>query len=297
MTLKNARDAPAVIKSTFAAHRSALAAETRVFVYEGPSDKTAYYVWVKALQPNLKYEPFICKTKDKVLQLFDLLQRDATGLANGVYFFVDRDFDDLRGRTGAENVFMTETYSIENYLVTSEVLEDLLTIDFHCDGYPAARRRIQATFTATYSHFLSVTKNLNFRIFLARRLNIRQLNETPTAVNKLVQVKLESVYAVEPDPCALVTLEREPIPAEAEELRPAFEELTPEHRYRGKFALTFFFKWLDALRQDKQSDEPRLFIDVPRSEFRVTGQFDLGRLASKASPPSGLAQFLANALQ
>lgn len=295
ISLKLARDASAVLKLRFAERRSSLAEGTRMFVYEGSSDKLAYYFWAKALQPDLKYEPFLCGTKDTVLQLLDLLRRDVTGLAVGVYFFVDRDFDDLRDRKPEQNVFMTGTYSIENYLVTSEVLEDLLKIDFHCDGHPEARERIRTIFSATYRQFLEVTKNLNFRIFLARRLNIRQVSKIPTGVSQLAQVKLESACAVDSDPCALVTLEREPTPKEAEDLRPAFEELEPELRYRGKFALAFFSKWLGVLRQDRQCDEPHLFVDVPKPDARILGDFDFVKLAPKTAPPSGLDQFLAHA--
>ncbi|WP_456744867.1 DUF4435 domain-containing protein [Bradyrhizobium sp. USDA 4354] len=48
-----------------------------------------------------------------------------------MYFFVDRDFDDFRGfQSDPATTFCTDQYSIENYLVTREVLEELLKDDF-----------------------------------------------------------------------------------------------------------------------------------------------------------------------
>ena len=69
--------------------------------------------------------------------------------------------------------------------------------------------------------------------------------------------------------------------------------MRPNLSYRGKFALRFFSKWLEALRNDRLSDEPKLFSDAPKAEFHVSGDFSFDKLVTKAPAPPALAQFLA----
>lgn len=36
-----------------------------VFAFEGVDDKTVYYHWIKSLSPELTYEFFVCKGKER----------------------------------------------------------------------------------------------------------------------------------------------------------------------------------------------------------------------------------------
>ena len=82
--------------------------------------------------------------------------------ANGVFYFIDHDFDGARGQDIDETIFVTDRYSVENYLVSREVLEELLKDEFHLDGLPEVRRRVVALFNTTYDLFVAVTRQLNF---------------------------------------------------------------------------------------------------------------------------------------
>ena len=42
-------------------------------------------------------------------------------LSNGVYYFIDRDFDEFANFTKEKNTFMTDCYSVENYLVSDSI--------------------------------------------------------------------------------------------------------------------------------------------------------------------------------
>lgn len=237
--MKAAKSIPAVVKVDFATFASTLPEEVNIFAYEGPADKCLYYHWVKRIRDDLKYEPYVGKNKRKVLQLFDLLQEDKTGLGNNVFFFVDRDFDGLQGRLEHRKIFITETYSIENYVVCPSLLDDLLKIEFHCNGHPTVRNEISDLFQKVYDQFLSLTAEINFRIFVARRNQIHQINDLPNKINQLAQVEITTVSPVDSDLRELVCLEREPTVEEVQNLRPYFEKVEPRNGYRGKFALLF----------------------------------------------------------
>lgn len=290
--LSAAKDAVAVTKVEFAAFASAIPDDVKIFAYEGVADKIIYYHWLAKVGLDIACEPYVCKNKRNTLNLFYVLSEDLTGLGDRVYYFVDHDFDGLQGRSPHFRIFCSDRYSVENFLVSSRVLEDLLTIDFHCHGYPVVRARVVDVFNDVYRQFLDITKKVNFRIFLARKLRIRQLDDLPERINQLAHVELQTVREGGVSVNDLVKLEREPTQEETAALAAEFEAIPPEHGYRGKFALVFFIKWLGLLREDRISSGSILFSSVPQTEFAVNGGFSLASLAPKAMVPDGLPAFL-----
>jgi hypothetical protein len=88
-----------------------------------------------------------------------MLRRDLGNLASRVYFFIDRDFDEYRGfQPDPATTFATDQYSIENYLVTRQVLEELLKDEFHCHAEPEVRSACLDVFDERLSQFLAATK-------------------------------------------------------------------------------------------------------------------------------------------
>ena len=68
-----------------------------MLVFEGDDDKIVYGQWIRRVRPTLRYEPFPCGGKKEVRELKNALARDLAHLDDGVFFFVDRDFNDLLG--------------------------------------------------------------------------------------------------------------------------------------------------------------------------------------------------------
>ena len=290
--LKNAKDTRAVIKAEFSAFASGVSEETRVFAYEGVNDKCVYYHWILRIAPEIKYEPFLCKSKLRVLQLFDCIADDLTGLGERTYFFVDSDFDGLQGRAITNKIFVTTKYSIESYLVCPKLLDDLLKIEFHCDGYPEDREKVREVFKGVFDQFLAVTSDINFRIYAARKLGIRQTVDLTSKINELARVELLSVAPSGKSAHELVMLAREPSDSELDTLSVSFQKLDPSCNYRGKFSFVFFVKWLELLRQDRLSEKSVCFSSMASTEFHIDGNFSLKTLAPKAAAPEGLSDFL-----
>lgn len=147
-SMRDAREVPAVMKSQLAALR-VVDPEVCVIAFEGIDDKTVYYHWIKQIVPKFVYEPFVCKGKAKVLQFKKMLEQDLGELSKGVLYVIDRDFDDLCGHQSAEELFMTQTYSFENYLVNESVLDELLKNELHCHAEPILQGRCTATVSQT----------------------------------------------------------------------------------------------------------------------------------------------------
>src|ERR1700733_4654915 len=81
-----------------------------ILIFEGDSDVGPYEVWLSRICDGLEYQPLPGTGK---AQLLDLRRRLAAQpeLAKLVYFFVDRDFDDLRGQPAGRDMFCSDCYS------------------------------------------------------------------------------------------------------------------------------------------------------------------------------------------
>lgn len=293
--LREAKSAPVVTKVEFASFASGVPNDHSILVFEGVDDKSAYAHWLRTLAPALKFESHVKKGKKAVLQLFDALASDKTGLGGRTYYFVDRDFDDLQGRAQAPSIYMTDKYSIENYFVTESVLSDVLKDDFHCNGYNDCRQRILDTFAHIYATFLSETKELNFRIYAARQLNLAQEDRLPDRLNQIAVIELQSARKSNEPLEAIIPLDREPTEEELGHFTQQFDALEPTSRYRGKFALLFFIRWLTLARTDRLNAKSELFRDYPKAEFNLRGDFCFNSLLPRVPPPETLRAFLLGA--
>lgn len=266
------------------------APNTLILVFEGVHDKGVYFSWLQRAHPELQYEPFPCDGKPLVLELKKVVDQDLNGLSRGVYFFVDRDFDELGDLPEDESIFMTDRYSIENYLVCERVLKELLKNEFHCHGCPRLRETIVERFSALYDAFLSATKEINFRLFCARKLGFECGAPLPSKIGQLARVDLGSVeLLVRPED--VIHFEREPTDLELSKLRKEFDRLSGRRRYRGKFALLFFMEWLTHLARDRTSNHTLYFAGLKKNVkvrlHSVTGE----TLAGKSELPNGFSDF------
>jgi len=290
--LKSSLTVSAVLKAELGAAKSACG-DARIFAYEGVDDKVIYAHWLSRIEPDLDYEPFICRNKDQLVQLWNSLKRDLTGMSENVYFFTDRDFDDLKGHEADESIYMTEKYSVENYLVDRDVLNELLKVELHCHGSSQVREKIISMFETAYGDFLNIAFNINFRIYLARKCKIKQLEDISVRLDDLACIQLESVQNGNGQLDQMVCLEREPSESEMMEYESSFKLLEPRKRYRGKFSLQFFRKWLTLLLADRNSTSSHLFDNLPQNDFVAKGGFSFDQLAAKSKPPESFQRFIA----
>ncbi|WP_415770284.1 DUF4435 domain-containing protein [Pseudomonas sp. LB3P38] len=287
--LKNSRNRSAVLKTQLVVLKSSLRNPT-VFVFEGPEDKTVYHHWICKVNYAQSYEPFVCNGKSQVLKLFSTVQKDVNGLGEGVYFFVDRDFDPVCEHPVSKKIFLTEAYSVENYIVRTETVVELLKTHFHFLPDVALRAKLVDLFDQLYSEFLSVTHEINFRSFVCRHLKIEAVPGLPKKLNKLAVVELDGVSPVGESAENIIKFSREPSQAELDMARAEFSKLTAKRDYRGKYAMMFLMRWLDLLVRDRNSDNSKYFMGVKTAE--AVASVNLDCVASRSVFPPGLSDFL-----
>ena len=227
-----------------------------------------------------------------MLALTGAVDRDAGDLGENVYFFIDRDFDDSRGVDLGEVMYMTEMYSIENHLVVSDVLDEALKIEFHCHGQPAVRTEVRRIFEATYEKFIRASVDINRDIYAARKLGVELRDDLPKSVSRFAGVTLNDVVRLAPSSSEVVQPERPITQDEFDALEPSFSELDGRARNRGKFAFSFFLKWLELLARERTVQATEIFRGLD-SDVRVrVDRLSLTTLAARSVPPQSLVEFL-----
>jgi hypothetical protein len=290
VAMKESLKSSSVLKIAILTIRSQLD-EIPIFVFEGPDDKAAYSQWIRRNSPGLAYEPLPANGKDQALKLWDSLIKDKDGLIAGIYIFVDRDFDDLKGRSPHQNLFMTERYAVENYVVCPYVLDEILKDELHCHAQPNLRRDVVNHFSQAYDSFLDIIKELNFTIYCARKLKIA-IDSLPKKISKIASVNLGGVHPATPPCDTIVELERKITIDESAEHRELFDALDPSLRYRGKFLLLFFSKWIELLASERIHKTTPLMKTAGTITKVGASTFSIGSLASRSSFPDGLESFL-----
>ena len=118
---RSARRSPAVLKLKIGSLRSRFT-DHIIFVVEGKTDYSPYEVWLNFSQLSFEWRIQTSEGKDQVLGLREMLSRDENGLSKGIYYVVDSDYDGLKGFSAGGDIYATDCYSVENYLVSREVV-------------------------------------------------------------------------------------------------------------------------------------------------------------------------------
>src|SRR5687767_4510556 len=101
---RQSRRSGAVLK-IFVANARSRDEAVPIFIFEGRGDFGPYRVWISRIRNDLRYARIDADGKDQALDLRQRLRSDSGNLGSGVYFFVDRDFDDLKGHTDGADIY------------------------------------------------------------------------------------------------------------------------------------------------------------------------------------------------
>lgn len=263
-----------------------------VFVFEGQGDFGPYRVWIGRIRDGLKYVPLNARGKRQVLEFRARLQADTGNLKQGVYFFVDHDFDGLQGHAPGPDLFCIDSYSIENYLVSAEVVRSILIEEFRCSAIEDECDKVVRIFDDVARQFLQCMRAANRRMFFGTRLGIRG-SGVEEALSRYVEIGLTEVRltCTDQDLQALIPLEREPAPEEIDLLAAEFDALDPRTGYRGKFIIGFLLRWLELLAEERRRSDKGVFSTTFDVKFS-TQKLSMDSLAGRSEIPKGLRSFV-----
>lgn len=210
---------------------------------------------------------------------------------NKVRFFVDQDFDGLKGYSSGDDIYMTEGYSIENHLADAKILTSLLNSEFKCctDEDEASINKVNALFDGFLEVFFVIMRPVNQAIFYARTHGVK-LRNIEDKIGEYFLVTLDSITDKNSDYFELIGWP-EDVARDISSVEGVFSNMDPHMQWRGKFIFELFIKFLHQLKNDRTSDSPKFFAKKAGVKFDPNGEV-IRSLASLSAIPTSLSVFI-----
>jgi hypothetical protein len=125
--LEKAAEVPETVLIKFFYHYK-VSGNTLHFFYEGLDDQSFYGNYIQSIyQLDWKFYHYVCDGKHNVYDTYRSINWEKFNKSR-VLFFTDKDLDDILGIDNIKdyNIYETKFYSIENYVVNSEVYKRFL---------------------------------------------------------------------------------------------------------------------------------------------------------------------------
>ncbi|WP_426318888.1 DUF4435 domain-containing protein [Pseudoduganella sp. R-43] len=278
--------------------------DAEIAIVEGADDTIFYSSIFTRKNLNSPEIFFQANGKDNVLRLRDVISRSKEiPKGQGNVFFIDSDYDGLKGYQPGEDIYVTPTYSIENLLVSKEALRRLMNAEF---GLGTAeliddRTRIIALFDEFLEQHANELKEVNRLLHCVRKESLAGISLTAGSIDenseKFATVDANSLRIIKKaSGQALFDLlkVKEDVPAEhVGRYDEDFLKLNPSLNWRGKFLFFLFRRFIAVLIEDRNSAQPKFFTVGKGKISFDTKQDSLVRiLSSTCNIPECLDKFV-----
>lgn len=291
--VRDARKRKSVLKIKALAIRSG---DTKVpiFVFEGKTDIGPYEAWIKRISSNFYYKGVPGEGKAQVLEFRESISSMDDEQFDSIYFFVDRDFDGLRGYQESCDIYCTDSYSFENYLAEKDVLISVLEDELGCVSELGDIDQSVSLYSKVSQEFIDAMRQVNFRLFLAAQYDLGR-GRLDNRINSFLDLDLTSVRKKynEEELKGLIPLS---IEANDHQIRTASQKFSempdPMKSFRGKYVLSFFLAWLDRLAEARRAGNFP-FSEAAKVKYNRAAMSERA-LASRSPIPTGLSDFILN---
>lgn len=257
--LREARESTSSVFAQFLVAYKTLGNDIHCF-FEGPEDECFYRTHIERQLPkNFVFQSYRCKNKDDVYITHAKISSRIHDQRR-VVFFVDKDLDDILEtvRPQDSNIFSTNYYSIENYVVNTTILKRVVREIFH-EFDQEKISAAAAAFETQHKHFNKSITGVMVWIIAARRSNL-----SPNIKN----INLDNLFIIDKDLSFITAtafhdmvdlykfLEKSAgvrLSEEQLKLCPSINidvnKLDPKCYIRGKFELWFMVRFLARLQE------------------------------------------------
>jgi hypothetical protein len=236
--------------------------KARLFLVEGHDDVTFLQTKLLELRRDLADQVAMYNSRGKanVLKLFEMIRESKVLDFESFWFFVDRDFDELRGLVSHERIWMSPTYSFENLLVSPYILERLLLGEFRCNDAIGIEdlKGIMNRYQDFLNSYRASLRYANLCAYYAVKSG-RRIHPLDEVVTPHITVDFPTVQLAMTEDELLSSLPKDGTfdRAEVAALENEFNSLDPVSRWRGKFLFRAFLCMLDKLRKDRGAAKHR----------------------------------------
>lgn len=263
-----------------------------ICVFEGLEDLPYYETIFTRTINSSNFASLIAKGKDQVLELREILKKQQEQ-DHLIRYFVDRDFDYLKGHNHGEDIYVTEGYSIENHMVSKDILTKIVSSEFKCcaDGDFQALDKTAELFEQFLHQFFEIMEPVNKAIFHARNKGI-ELKNIEDRVTEYITLSMEGLHPSGKDIFQLIGWPDDHA-RDTSESDQCFAEIDPHTGWRGKFIFGLFIKTLHLFKTDRTCDNPQLFAKKSGVRFDPNGE-TVRSFASISSIPASLGDFISS---
>jgi len=265
-------------------------------VYEG-EDAKYYGIRIDNITRFTDRRRIPCRGKADVLRLHEKVNSDSILRASNTIFFVDHDFDGMRGMAESGAIYMTPCYSVENLYIDKLVVRKILTEEFLLDDFDNSEEleNIIELYEQRLAELVASLTPLNAWIAIQREKEdaSSKLNLGSTKLNKFVTISLEKVdskYTID----SLDAMFPDAIEVSEGELQTKILEFDGGNKvllFRGKYLIEFLRVFLDLLKEDKRNSIPNYFSSKSNVKL-VLSKNILSELSQYAITPDCLKEFL-----
>lgn len=172
--LKEARDSSSPIIHDFLLRAPKAPEDVHIF-FEGNDDPSFYLSFIHRYLPASKnLQIYRCGNKSTLYKTHGRIKKSK----NNVFltlFFTDKDYSDLLDENypNEDNIYVTDFYSIENYLVDTYMLSRILVDLCHLNLKKIGFNKIERKFQAEINNFYSVFRDISVWFVTLRSHGIR----------------------------------------------------------------------------------------------------------------------------
>jgi len=281
--------------------------------YEGKDDSKYYNHRIENFCNREVFHQYT-DGKDNLIQVYQILNRRKNIYKNAqLLFFIDRDYDsfikedELIDLEKITNLYITPTYSIENFYTTQKAFKRIVRSEFHIIETDEKFEKLMNLFLERQREFHQIMLDINAWIATQNYfLHTKEKKDIPyneLVLDKILKISLQKIESKHQDSIAFLEnkfsesflLEDSEINDKFQELKTLFFESDFQAIFRGKFEIDFLNKFLKLLIENaNQKDGKGLdFIDInEKLKLKLILNDTISNLTQYADTPSCLRAFI-----
>jgi len=296
--LKEARESSASVFHDFLLRAPKAPNDTHVF-FEGNDDPSFYQGFIhNYLTSDKSLHIYKCGKKKTLYEVYGRIVKSKYKLIFTM-FFTDKDYSDIlpENYPKADNIFVTDYYSIENYLVDKYMLSRILVDICHLNLKKIDIKNIEKKFQSELNNFHSIFRNISIWFLTLRAAGLKP-NHNNLDYRKICRFT-KNIRFVQHDEknciqnleimCGVLTPEN--YDSAKVEYETKITKLEPKKYIRGKYELWFFIEFV---RHLIKTFEDNLLGNQEKIKIytQITHNNAVEILGPRAKIPPSLQKFL-----
>lgn len=262
--------------------------------FEGKDDYKYYGIRIKLYANATLSNTYVCGNKNKVLQVHGMINSQASTINGEVrLFFVDRDFDkDIKLPM---DIYITDSYAIENFYYTDTAIREMLVSELGMDGYSSGDEndlnRALEYYREKKENFINDMVTVNAWYSLQKNKAEKDLSKWPNLselkdCTKVIGIKDTEILKSK-TPNYIKVSEKEL----QEEIKWLLEDAVK--RMRGKHLEQYLFTVINYIIQDSNKKNNREIFSKRRKIGFTLGKDNVITILSQyAETPKSLQEYL-----